>query len=131
MNRAIKVISVVAMVVLLNITGFCVSFADTQEVSIGIDDSVTTAAVSPGTYISTGICTGDGVKFKAGPSSSSTTLGLLYKGEVLYLHNPPAGVTSSYWSYVYRVKTGQFGYMASQYFRTTAIGSVGGDSKTE
>ena len=79
MNRVVKVISVTAMVMLVNIMGLCVSFADTQEVPTGVDDSVATASVSPGTYISTGICTGDGVKFKAGPSSSSTTLGLLYK----------------------------------------------------
>lgn len=99
--------------------GVCFSFADTSKVDMNSNSEILASSVSQTRgIVEIGYCTGDGVKFKSAPNANSTTLGLIYKGETLYLQNSPAGTPSS-WVYVYRVKTKQYGYMAAQYYATS------------
>ncbi|MBP7187068.1 MAG: SH3 domain-containing protein [Ruminococcus sp.] len=52
----------------------------------------------------------DGVRLRTAPGGG-TILGLMYKGEkIKFLSKIPSG-----WSYVYRYKTGQYGWMATNY----------------
>ena len=113
MNR--KGICILTIIVTLFLTSGTICLADANSEIINQNIFQTTTSTNSTTNIIQGHCNGDGVKFKAAPSAGSTTLGLCYKNEVLYRYPSPAGTPSS-WIYVYRPKTGQDGYIASQYF---------------
>ena len=111
-----RIFSLIIMTTVIVSVGACFSFADINNAGVNTNDGIIESSVSR--ISGEGYCTGDGVKFKSAPSANSVTLGLIYKGEKLYLQQAPAGTPSS-WVYVYRVKTGQYGYMAAQYYSGT------------
>lgn len=113
MKKIRRIFSLTVMTTMVISVGACFSFADINKASTNSNNSVILSSVSG--MIGVGYCTGDGVKFKSEPNASSVTLGLIYKGEKLYLQDSPDGMPSS-WVYVYRIKTNQYGYMAAQYF---------------
>lgn len=65
-------------------------------------------------HLGTGHIKGDGVRFRKGPSTSSTILGLFTNGETVdvYYHSD----CPSEWFYVYRRKTKQYGFVHSNYY---------------
>ena len=121
MKKIKRIVSLIVIATMIMSTGVCFSFAGTNIIDRNSDNEMMSPSVSG--WISTGYCTGDGVKFKAEPSASSTTLGLIYKGETLLLQIAPAGTPSS-WVYVRRVKTGQLGYIAAQYYAESGKYSI-------
>ena len=113
MNRHRIFRSILVITLFLNMTAFC--FADADHETDNRNTSQTTNLLSMKSNAVLGYCNADGVKFKASPGAGGTTLGLCYKNETLYRHPSPAGTPSS-WIYVYRPKTGQYGYIAARYF---------------
>ena len=113
MNRHRIFRSILVITLLLTMTAFC--FADADHETDNRNTSQTTNLISMKSNGVPGYCNADGVKFKASPGAGGITLGLCYKNETLYKQATPAGTPSS-WIYVYRPKTGQYGYISSRYF---------------
>ena len=113
MNRHRIFRSILAITLSLIMTIFCFADADCETCNQII--SYTAYPTYLTSNVAIGYCNADGVKFKASPDANGTTLGLCYKNETLYRQTTPAGTPSS-WIYVYRPKTGQYGYIVARYF---------------
>ena len=113
MNRHRIFRSILVIALFLTMITFC--FAHTDLETDNRNTFQMTNLINMKSNAIPGYCNADGVKFKASPDANGTTLGLCYKNETLYKQAPPAGTPSS-WIYVYRPKTGQYGYIVARYF---------------
>ncbi|MDT8719464.1 SH3 domain-containing protein [Clostridium sp. 19966] len=68
--------------------------------------------------IATATITGDGVRVRTSPSTSSAVLGLLYSGSTVYISLDDS---VSGWYYVISSPTGVTGWISNQYARITHI----------
>lgn len=68
-------------------------------------------------YNSVGDITGDGVNLRAKPSTNSTILEVMYRGEVVNIYyDKSGGWEGGYrWLYVMRHKTGTYGWVYGKY----------------
>lgn len=74
-----------------------------------------TSIVTP-TSANMGEINADGVRVRSTPSTSGTTLGLLYKGDVVELGDGGPYYGSGYtWYYVTSLRTGVSGYVVTSY----------------
>ena len=117
-----KLMYILTLIVVVFMFGSLICFAGTDSTATDKEINPIISTDSAATVIR-GYCNGDGVKFKVAPNASSATLVLCYKQEILYKYPSPAGTPSS-WIYVYRPKTNQYGYIASQYFSSNTATAI-------
>lgn len=109
-----KILSLLLVIGLLS-TFNLNTYAKNTPVKVGNENKIINTAfdLEP-IIIGYGYIKGYGVRFRKGPSTSSTILGLFDNEENLieyYRSDCPSD-----WIYVYREKTRQFGYVHSDYF---------------
>ncbi len=109
-KKASILITALCLLFCVSVTQNTVFAAEAEETS---NDS---AAITPFSFSQTGVVTGDGVRLRANPNTSSTILELMYWGDEVLIDLENSTMT---FYYVKRVSTGTCGYVSRDYVSFT------------